>query len=127
MEFILLSSATGVEVRGLEPHLAWKSPDLDRLRSALDAHHLLLFRGFEVDQADQVALCEALLGPAEEGLLTNREGGGPGGTGHTAFHSDETYTWEPTEAIGAYGLEIPASGACTAFCKLRASLANDAR
>ena len=45
MDLIPLSSALGVEVRGVLPEEKLRPSAIESLKSALDAFHLLLFRG----------------------------------------------------------------------------------
>ncbi len=114
-----LSPSIGVEVHDLDVRDPFTAEDIDALRSALDARHLLLFRAQHLEPMQQLAFV-ARFGPLcpERQLWSYISNARPDGIvrdGALRFHSDFAFAREPTLAISLYALEIPDAGAPTVF------------
>ena len=89
---------------------------------ALKVHQLVIFRGLELDAADQVALLATLGEPLVENetgrpyqFVSNYHDEGILGDEAFAYHSDHAFMPDPIEVISLAGLEIPESGTQTRF------------
>jgi taurine dioxygenase len=115
----------GMEVHPLSPALGARVDNVDlvrdaaTLRDALRAHHLLLFRGREIGEAEHLVIAAVFGRIAQEksgsiSVVSNQPGGGLGPDA-ASWHSDFTFFPAPYECISLYGVEIPAEGTHTAF------------
>lgn len=78
------------------------------LRALYDEHHLLLFRGQDID-ADQHLAMLRLLGPipaGNDGMVSTDPEKGMQGSGRLAFHSDLAFAPEPDLGVSLYALEL---------------------
>lgn len=125
MELEDLPGSIGVEVVGLDvtggsgSDGATSAADIDALRRAFDARHLLLVRSEPMPGEAQVAFV-ARFGPlaAERrlwGYVSNVREDGIVREGALLFHSDFAFTSTPVLAISLHALEVPADGAPTRF------------
>jgi alpha-ketoglutarate-dependent taurine dioxygenase len=115
--------ALGVEV---DIDLEQKLTDevLTELHALYDEHHLLLFRNQQISEATQVRFATSF-GPisrrspamkAKDTInVSNTDPNGVLGNGELLFHSDNTFFREPLQAIGLFGIVIPAEGGDTLF------------
>lgn len=129
----------GAEVRGIDLADEVSAPDAAALDAALDAHTVLVFRGQDLSEDDQLRLADLFGGgtersrPAEKraeknayartiGLVTNiREDGKPIGSlpdGELWFHFDGAFVEEPYRATLLYAVEVPDEGGHTLFADM---------
>jgi taurine dioxygenase len=120
LEFRRLHPDLGAEVIGFDLARSNAPADIAALRAAFDEHELLLFRGDRaISPERQHDIC-SWFGPC---MTTN-----PSGAKHTfmdnaeavgrdklLFHSDVSYAEEPMQGIALHALELPKSGAATAY------------
>lgn len=114
-EAIALSPALGVEIRGLDLREAIAAEDVECLRGLFDEAGLLLFRGQQLSEADQLRVC-ALFRPVVEPVawISNVE---PGfhPEGELAWHCDYAFTPHPMLGLSLYAIEIAPGAAPTEF------------
>jgi taurine dioxygenase len=121
-----LSPFVGVEIRGLDPRVL-DAGARKVVHDALEAHHLVLIRGYELDEDQQVRLSETA------GVVSSRGGKGyakPGRKfshvsnihddgvfrdGELSFHSDLTFLDHPLSARALYAMVLPKEGGDTLF------------
>lgn len=131
LSFRPLSNALGAEVLGLDVTQPYDDATADALRQAFLKYHLLLVRGQEISEDDEVRFSE-LFGPVshkgdnmKHGRKTMRisnvhkDGAFP--TGELLFHSDHVFYAHPLKAIALYGEEVPTSGGDTVFSNAAAA------
>lgn len=141
MEFSIrpLSQSLGVEIRGLDISKPLDAETIAAVTDIWHEHIVLLFRGQELDEDDQLAFAGQFgkLGerarPPErrpEGsdynasimLISNvRENGVPVGSlpdGEMWFHHDMCYVEAPYKGTMLYGIDIPARGGDTMFTNM---------
>ena len=119
-----LSPALGVEVLDLDLSRPFDARVADELRALYRAHHLILLRGQQIDEAAQVRFSE-IVGPVSHrspsmrtrnsALVSNVEPEGILGDGKLYFHHDNTFYQHPLRALSLYALELPSSGGDTLF------------
>lgn len=119
-----LSPALGVEVRGLDPREPVAPHDADALRDLLRRHHLLLFRGPVMTEAEQVRFAR-LFGPIshrgawmrtrDAAHVSNVLPDGVLGSGEMLFHADHTFFRRPLKALALHALQVPSAGGDTLF------------
>ena len=124
--FHRLSPFVGVEIRGLDP----RAPDdagRRVVRDALAAHHLVLIRGYELDEEQQVRLSEAVgsvssrggKGYAKAGRrashVSNMHDDGVFRDGELSFHADLSFLEHLLSARSLYALVLPSTGGDTMF------------
>ena len=121
MELVPLTSALGIEVRGLELGRPFSAADVATLRRAFDDHHLLLIRDQPVSDEAQVALT-TLFGPAVDELGDGNVTGfisnviaDAAGSGALPFHSDLSFTHSPVLGISLCAQALPPDGTSTWF------------
>ncbi len=90
-----------------------------QLRALLHQHGLLLFRGQQLSQTQQIQVMEAcgavLHAPDGIGYISTNGAKGSLGTGELAFHSDLSFTPSPFEAISLHATEVVDGGSSTRF------------
>ena len=128
-----LSPALGVEIEGLDLARPLEAATVAALREAWVAHHLLLLRGQQIDQAAQVRFA-TLFGPVshrgaymkevDASFVSNARADGILGSGVLHFHSDHTFFRHPLKAICLNALEVPSSGGDTLFANAMMAHAN---
>ncbi len=119
-----LSDALGVEVQGVDLAQLISSETAEVLVDAWAEHHLLLLRGQDINEAQQVTFAR-LFGPVSHrgaymkdrmaSHVSNVRPDGILGGGVLYFHSDHTFFAKPLKAICLYGMEVPARGGETLF------------
>lgn len=125
LEFKPLSDALGVEVIGLDLRDEHDEATKQALYRAFLEHHLLLVRGQEVSEEDEVRFAE-LFGPvSNQGNnmkhgrkimhISNAHKDGAFPTGPLLFHSDHVFYEHPLKAIALYGVAVPSAGGDTLF------------
>ena len=125
VEFRPLSNVLGVEVRGVDLAGEYDADTRARLRQAFLDHHLLLVRGQEISEDDEIRFSE-LFGPVSNQGANMKHGGktmrisnahkdGAFPTGELLFHSDHVFFQHPLKAIALYGEAIPSEGGDTLF------------
>ena len=139
-------AATGIEVKPVCPAIGSEVSGIDLSRPLTDAQFrrieqawydglILLFRGQQLDEAQQVAFCERFGTLA--GVLNKHTGGGTHSSvmyisnikengqligalpdGEVYFHSDQCYVERPAMATMLYAMEIPSKGGDTIFANM---------
>lgn len=127
-----LSRHVGAEIVGLDPREVDDLEVADAIRSAFERYHLVLIRGQELTEAQQVRLCELVgvvsgrggKGYAKAGrrsaLVSNRNGDVIFGDGELSFHSDLTFLEWPLKARALHALQLPTEGGNTLFSNVNA-------
>ncbi len=118
-----------MHIRALHPDLGVEVLDfdildsgpaqIDQIRSALDEHQLLLFRGAkEISPEQQVEICSWFGPPAanDDGkkwsVLRNEDAAG---SIKLPFHADFSYTESPIKVISLHATDVPPGGTSTSF------------
>ena len=119
-----LADALGVAVEGIDLARPIAPETVDLLRDAWSKHHLLLLRGQDIDEDQQVAF-STLFGPVshrgaymkdrQASHVSNVRPDGILGGGVLHFHSDHTFFARPLKAICLYAIDVPPSGGDTLF------------
>lgn len=110
----------GVEVLGFEPAAPMDSATARALYAALQEHRVLVFRGADLSEEQQIALTQiagelTLRGAAGKkqsrtSLVSNtHEGAGLFGAGELSFHSDLSFTEHILKARSLHAIVLPAS------------------
>jgi taurine dioxygenase len=131
MELVPLSSALGVEIRGVDASRPISSEDFARIENAWHANLVILLRGQDLDEEAQVRFAERFgpLSPIHTNhhseknkavmYIGNRKKDGKivGALplGEMQFHSDQCYTERPAMGTMLYAIEIPQDGGNTLF------------
>ncbi len=120
-----LSKPLGVEVLGLDLAKPIGAADREALHAAFLEHHLLLVRGQELDDEQEIAFAEVFGEVSHQGgnmkhggkvmHISNAHEKGAFPTGPLLFHSDHVFYKHPLKAIALYGEAIPAKGGDTLF------------
>lgn len=135
-----LSAPLGAEILGLDLSQALDDATIGEILDAWHAHKLLLFRGQDIDEDQQVSFAAGFgkVAPwshftdavAAEGashhplimLITNikKDGEYIGSIpeGELDFHSDGIYTETPQTATMLYAIDVPTSGGDTLFANM---------
>ena len=133
-----LTPAIGAEISGLDLRRPLDGAAIEALRRAWHAHSVLLVRGQELEEADQVrygeyfgelgkALSESRVVPAHPSVMfisnirQNGELIGRLPDGEMFFHSDQCYLETPPAGTMLYGIEIPSAGGNTLFAGMYAA------
>ena len=124
IEMTPLSPSLGVEVRGVDLTRPLPPETADLLRGEWAQHHLILLRGQQIDEDQQVAFAH-IFGPVshrgaymKDRMATHVSNVRPDGIlggGVLHFHSDHTFFARPLKAICLYGVEVPTAGGETLF------------
>ena len=121
LTFEQLTPHFGVRVHGYDPAGAMTECIAAAMRNALTEHRLLLFRGQEMSEDDQVRLAQVAgtLTYRKAGyyndpkrkssLVSNAHEGGLFGTGELSFHSDLSFTEHILKARSLYALILPSA------------------
>ena len=131
MEVIPLSSALGAEIRGVNAARPIDEATFARIRDAWHQHLVILLRGQDLDEDQQVRFAERFgpLSPIHTDhhsptnkavmYIGNRKKDGKlvGALplGEMQFHSDQCYKERPAMGTMLYAIEIPAEGGNTLF------------
>ncbi|WP_144636644.1 TauD/TfdA dioxygenase family protein [Bordetella genomosp. 13] len=120
-----LTDHLGYEVQGIDISMPLAPRLRELLRGALATRGLLLFRGQELDEAQQIAFGRVFGELARQGPLqgisndvtyvSNARKDGTFGDVELSFHSDQAYFEFPMKAILLYGVEVPSAGGETLF------------
>jgi taurine dioxygenase len=138
-----LSGACGAEISGVDLTKPLSAPEFREIKAAWDKHLVLVFRGQEVSQDDQLRFASYFgdLGSrkkAPEALRTRAEGVqqdhekvllvtnikvdgkpiGAFGDGEFWFHIDSGYSARPYKYTFLYALELPSRGGNTMFSNM---------
>ena len=135
---VTLTERVGAEITGLDVRQALDEDTIARLREAWLRHHVLLFRGQELSEAEQIRFA-GYFGRAMETnqsvnkkrrpdadprmmLVSNiRENGELIGTlpdGELQFHSDSAFLERPLMATVLYGVILTSTGGHTRFVNM---------
>ncbi len=133
VEAIPLSSALGAEIRGVDLRQPLDAQTSARIRKIWNDHLVILLRGQELSEEDQVRFGESF-GPLNRSakkrahhnaknpaimLISNiRENGqliGALPDGEMQFHTDQSHQETPCSATMLYALEVPSTGGDTLF------------
>lgn len=134
MDILPLTPAIGAEVRGVDLAEPLDDETFRRIEQAWHAHGVLLFRGQELSEEDQVGFAGRF---GELGRVVNKHGGvtltrhpsvmlvsnirqdgqliGALPDGEMLFHSDQCYVERPCMATFLYAIEVPSKGGDTLF------------
>lgn len=134
IEIKQMSPACGAEIIGLDLRDTLDSETIEAVRKAWHDHHVIIFRGQEMSDLDQVRFVESLgsvgeyMRPKELQerehhpavmMITNiRENGEPIGAvpdGEMMFHTDTTYAENPHDATTLFALHATKDGGHTLF------------
>ena len=131
MEIVPLSPALGAEIRGVDVSRLISPELFSRIEKAWHDHLVILLRGQELDEDQQVAFAERFgeLSPihTDHHSATNKavmyignrkkDGKHIGALplGEMQFHSDQCYQERPAMGTMLYAIEIPAQGGNTLF------------
>ncbi len=141
LDLVPLSSAIGVEVRGIDLRADLDKPTRAALRTAWAEYCILLVRGQDMTEDEQFAyarvygeIADRVAPPVEKRdyradptnrmqLVTDRldDQGRPLGSlgdGEMWFHTDKCYIEKPHRASFLYAVEIPSTGGHTKFANL---------
>jgi taurine dioxygenase len=135
MEVKAVSAAIGSEVSGVDLSQPLGDAAFKRIEQAWHDGLILLFRGQQLDEAQQVAFCQrfgTLAGvlnkhtgrghhPSVMYISNIRENGqliGALPDGEMYFHSDQCYVEQPAMATMLYAMEIPSKGGDTLFANM---------
>ncbi len=122
-----LSRHVGAELVGLNPRDVGDPETARAILDTYERYHLVLVRGHELSEAQQVALCKLVgevsgrggKGYAKAGrssaLVSNRNGDVIFGDGELSFHSDLTFLEWPLKARSLHALILPTGGGNTLF------------
>jgi len=135
MQIRPVSAAIGAEVIGVDLSQPLSDADFKRIEAAWYEGLILLFRGQQLDEAQQVAFCQRFGTLA--GVLNKHTGGGKHPSvmyisnirengqligalpdGEMYFHSDQCYVEQPAMATMLYAMEIPKAGGDTLFANM---------
>ncbi len=133
-----LSPAIGAEIHGIDLRRPIDDTVFQRMRDAWHQHCVLLFRGQQLEDEDQVrfaarfgALSKVLhkhgghtAHPSVMLISNIRENGKPIGAlpdGEMYFHSDQCYMERPSMATLLYAIEVPRRGGNTLFANMYAA------
>ena len=113
-----LSPALGVEIIGVDLSEEIDDYTFAQIRDAWHRNLVILLRGQELSEEDQVRFAEKF-GPPAVMLISNiREDGKPIGAlpdGEMHFHTDQCHQERPAMASMLYALEVPRTGGNTLF------------
>lgn len=131
-----LSRHVGAEIVGLDPRDVSNPQVAQLIRETYERYHLVLIRGHELSEAQQVELCKLVgeissrggKGYAKVGrssaLVSNRNGDVIFGDGELSFHSDLTFLEWPLKARSLHALVLPTEGGNTLFSNVHAAYAS---
>lgn len=143
IEVVKLGKACGAEIRGVDLKHPLSASAVERVQKAWDEHLVLVFRGQDVTQEDQLRFAAnfGALGArkqAPDHLRDRTEGVlqldpkillvsniklegvpiGAFGDGDMWFHIDSGYTQRPYKYTFLYGVELPSRGGNTLFANM---------
>ena len=127
-----LHPALGAEIEGVTPSIPLDGRTMKVLRSAFDAHGVLVFRDLDIDEQFQRYLAYALIGaqPPKEGqrpestptggpmLVSNKVEDGAAPYGRLLFHCDTMWADKPQPIISLYGVEVEQPTVPTLFVSM---------
>ncbi len=131
LEFRPLSKSVGAQVIGLDLTKPYDARTTEALRQAFLQYHLLLLRGTEISEDDEVRFSE-LFGPVSHRgdnmkhgrkvmRISNAHADGAFPTGELLFHSDHAFFAHPLKGIALYGEQVPSQGGDTLFSNAAAA------
>ena len=125
MNIVPLSPALGAEVRGVDLADDLPPDTAEIMLRAFGAFGLLMFRGQEIGEEQQVRFARHFGRLSRQGAIqkaapgatyvSNTRADGTFGVGELLFHSDQCYYEHPMKAIMLYGIEVAARGGETLF------------
>jgi taurine dioxygenase len=122
-----LSPSVGAEIQGIDPRRLLSDAEAAFFRNMLRTYHLVLIRGCDLDEEQQVRLSELVgsvsarggKGYAKAGRkfshVSNMHDDGVFRDGELSFHSDLTFLEHPLSARSLYSLVLPSTGGDTLF------------
>jgi taurine dioxygenase len=127
LEFVPLTPFAGAEVRGIDLRVEQPEDVRLRLRRAWNEHALLVFRGQELTEDQQIAVARIFGELSYQGeydvqhYISNVVPEGVSPAGELAFHMDHSFYDEPVSGILLYAVEVPPPGAggATQFADVR--------
>jgi taurine dioxygenase len=135
LEISGLDASFGCEVRGWDPSVPFTPDEVDTLREALGRFSLLLFRGQQTPEDDQLVRCAASFGelyreedPAPQSSASpyirwiendpEQDAAGAAGAAILPWHTDRTYRDRPAKETLLEAMVVPDSGGDTSFCNM---------
>ncbi|MFM1815190.1 MAG: hypothetical protein RLZ98_1885 [Pseudomonadota bacterium] len=139
IEIVPISRALGAEIRGLDLTKPLSVDDCRAVDQALNDHVVLLFRGQDLSEDDQIRVAEIFgkvslrrrppngVGPGGDydspfmlvtNIVENGKPIGAFGDGEMWFHHDTSYYPEPRRATLLYAVKLPSSGGNTCFSNM---------
>jgi taurine dioxygenase len=122
-----MTMSIGAEVSGVDLRVPLEAPMLDKIRSALLAHQVLVFRSQFLDETQHVAFAKQF-GELHYTSVPTKHGGppeinvlemvNPKGNGSDRWHCDSLFLPEPTKATVLNAMMIPSTGGDTCFANM---------
>ena len=112
-----ISPVAGVEVVGIDLRDELSDSMKQKLRDAWHEHAILLFRGQELDEEQQLKIAKVFGEISDEGeygeqnYVSNVVADGLTPHGELAFHCDHSWSDEPLRGLMLYAIETPPAGA----------------
>lgn len=142
-----LHPVIGAQIIGVDLSRELDDGTIDQIKQAWYDHTVLLFRGQDISEDDQLRFAgyfgtvaerviapegaDKPVGPEWTNVLMvtdkvdeNGEALGALGHGEMSFHADKSYIESPHEASFLYGIEVPSEGGHTKFSSLQATYDN---
>lgn len=130
IEIVPLTPQIGAEIRGVELSKPLSPEAVDRIRDALHAHLVLVFRGQHMTEEDHIAFArhfgEIQAPPIKTKYHANPElhvldQVSPRGDGADNWHADHTYTKRPAMGSILRAVKVPRYGGDTMFASMYAA------
>jgi len=128
MQLTPLHPDLGVEVTGFDVQSGGTAAEIAQLRTALDTHDLLLFRGAGRLSPERQRQATGWFGPpapvdnsGQGDVVTVLDNDGEAGSLKLPFHCDLTYTPVPIKAISLHAIALPERPTATSFVSNRAA------
>jgi taurine dioxygenase len=135
LEIVRLGNALGAEIRGIDITQTPSDVEIDAIRKAWHAHHIIVFRDIDWTPSEQMAFSrrfgeldnhaatpnDSLEGYPELLEVTNIPKKGKPSPTRTAgrnWHSDYAYTNRPANSSMLYCTQKPSVGGDTMFCNM---------
>lgn len=110
-----LSPALGVEIRGLDLRTPLRDGVREALRRLFDEYGLLLFRGQQIGEADQLRVCADFRPVVEPVAWISNVEPGFHPEGELLWHSDYAFTPHPMLGLSLFAIELAPGAAPTEF------------
>jgi len=123
LELTNLPGPFGAEITNFDPSADWSRDTRLALRKAFDERGALLFRGLDIDFAQQDRICRMLIGDDSPGAtgsrkemhISNKEEDGLAPNGRLLFHADMMWHENPFQVLSLYALDVEPGSATTSL------------